>query len=152
MNHITIKSNDGYLNLKELPKNCIFNKVITGCGGTTIAMQDKDNYIIACPTVELIINKLGITEAGKAEKFGNLCYGLFGAFTREVKKDFKNFLKENPTKILCTYDKLERIIPLIDTKKWNLLVDELVLRAYKELGADKVRSLRYSKKSGHRSS
>ena len=40
MNHITIKSNDGFLHLKELPKNCIFNKVITGCGGTTIAMQD----------------------------------------------------------------------------------------------------------------
>ena len=132
MQYINVSSKDGFLHLKELPKNCIFNKKVTGCGGTTIAMQDKDNYIIACPTVELIINKLGITEAGKAEKFGNLCYGLFGAFTREVKKDFKNFLKENPTKILCTYDKLERIIPLIDTKKWNLLVDEyhLLLKQY----------------------
>lgn len=74
MRKIKISSNDGYLNLKELPKNCIFNKVITGCGGTTIAMKDNDYYVIVCPTVELIINKLGITEAGKTEKFGNSCY------------------------------------------------------------------------------
>ena len=46
MQYINVSSKDGFLHLKELPKNCIFNKKVTGCGGTTIAMQDKDNYII----------------------------------------------------------------------------------------------------------
>lgn len=32
-NTLKINSTDGYLHLEDLPHNCIFNKVITGCGG-----------------------------------------------------------------------------------------------------------------------
>ena len=31
-NTLKINSTDGYLHLEDLPHNCIFNKVITGCG------------------------------------------------------------------------------------------------------------------------
>lgn len=37
MTDLIIDSANGKLNLKDLPQNCIFNKVITGCGGTTVA-------------------------------------------------------------------------------------------------------------------
>ena len=59
MKHLKINSQNGYLNLTDLPSNCIFNKVITGCGGTTIVLFNSENYVIAVPTTELIINKTG---------------------------------------------------------------------------------------------
>ena len=51
-NTLKINSTDGYLHLEDLPHNCIFNKVITGCGGTTIAITNSENYVIAVPTKE----------------------------------------------------------------------------------------------------
>ena len=40
----------------ELP-NGVFNKRITGCGGTSVALQNKQPYIICVPLKELIDNK-----------------------------------------------------------------------------------------------
>ena len=40
MKTIEITSTNGFLNLEDLPQNCIFNKVVTGCGGTTIALNN----------------------------------------------------------------------------------------------------------------
>ena len=57
-----IKEKDGYLDMTDLPHDCIFNKVRTGCGGTTIALRNEENYVIAVPTTELIINKCNSTE------------------------------------------------------------------------------------------
>ena len=61
---IKINSADGYLHMNDLPHDCIFNKVVTGCGGTTITLQNDEDYIIAVPTTELIINKIGRPDAG----------------------------------------------------------------------------------------
>ena len=33
------------MDLIDLPHNCIFNKVITGCGGTTISLKNAENYV-----------------------------------------------------------------------------------------------------------
>lgn len=33
---LEIQEHNGFLDLEDLPHNCIFNKVVTGCGGTTI--------------------------------------------------------------------------------------------------------------------
>ena len=33
-----IESDDGFLHLEDLPHNRIFNKVVTGCGGTTVLL------------------------------------------------------------------------------------------------------------------
>ncbi|KAA6313694.1 hypothetical protein EZS27_035573 [termite gut metagenome] len=41
----------------RLPVNCLFNKGITGCGGTTIAIENKIDTIIAMPYVNMIKNK-----------------------------------------------------------------------------------------------
>ena len=57
MKKLEIQEHDGFLDLEDLPHNCIFNKVVTGCGGTTIALKNGENYVIAVPTTELIENK-----------------------------------------------------------------------------------------------
>ena len=44
---LDIQEKDGFLIMKDFPKNCIFNKVKTGCGATTIALTNDENYIIA---------------------------------------------------------------------------------------------------------
>lgn len=42
MKTLSINSSNGYLNLSDLPYNCIFNKVVTGCGGTTIVLFNNE--------------------------------------------------------------------------------------------------------------
>ena len=64
----------GYLSLTDLPYNCIFNKVITGCGGTTIVLFNEENYVIAVPTTELITNKTGLSEAGSSTIISPVSY------------------------------------------------------------------------------
>lgn len=54
---LDIQEKDGFLIMEDFPTNCIFNKVKTGCGATTIALTNSENYIIAVPTTELIENK-----------------------------------------------------------------------------------------------
>ena len=54
---LDIQEKDGFLIMKDFPTNCIFNKVKTGCGATTIALTNDESYIIAVPTTELIENK-----------------------------------------------------------------------------------------------
>ena len=77
--------------MEDLPQNCIFNKVVTGCGGTTIALFNERNYIIAVPTTELITNKTGLIEAGIAAISSpngdreQEVFGLFGTFSPDVK-------------------------------------------------------------------
>ena len=68
---LKIESNDGFLHLEDLPHNCIFNKVVTGCGGTTVVLQNSEDYVIAVPTTELIINKTDLTTAGISNRTFN---------------------------------------------------------------------------------
>lgn len=125
-----------FLNLPDLPHNCIFNKVRTGCGGTSIALMNSENYVIAVPYTELIINKLGRTDAGiSVWKFGEIeqsVFGLFGNFG-ECKTDFQDFVSTpGIKKIMCTYDKLSVLEEIIDPAQYRLLVDEYqqLLMAY----------------------
>jgi hypothetical protein len=48
-----IKELGGYL-----PENCIFDKGETGCGATTLAIDNDRSTIIAVPSVNLIHNKM----------------------------------------------------------------------------------------------
>ena len=138
MKTLKIESDNGYLNLTDLPSNCIFNKVITGCGGTTIALFNNENYVIAVPTTELITNKTGLLEGGlttitspngKEQKV----FGLFGTFSYALKKEFKEYVASSGIKkIMCTYDKIEAITKILDPADYRLLVDEyhVLLKAY----------------------
>ena len=39
------ETKDGFLVMNDLPHDCIFNKVKTGCGATTIAIKNAENYV-----------------------------------------------------------------------------------------------------------
>ena len=111
-----IKEKDGYLDMTDLPHDCIFNKVRTGCGGTTIALRNEENYVIAVPTTELIINKCNSTE--------NLL-GLYGNFTPILKNELISYTKRSGVKkIMCTYDKIPTLLEHVNGKDFCLLVDE----------------------------
>lgn len=156
MKKLEIQEHDGFLDLEDLPHNCIFNKVVTGCGGTTIALKNGENYVIVVPTTELIENKCyppkdenGNSIVWKAEnrKAGlspvrNL-FGLYGTFTPTLKKGLKEYLsKEGTKKIMCTYDKIPSLVSLIIPKEYRLLVDEyhnlLKIYSYRKEGVEGV--------------
>ena len=132
---LKIKSNDGFLHLEDLPHNCIFNKVVTGCGGTTVVLQNTEDYVIAVPTTELIINKTDITMAGisRLAYKGIRPFGLFGRFDDAAERKLKDYLNSSGTKkIMCTYDKVPRLMEYIKPTDNRLLVDEYqcLLKAY----------------------
>lgn len=138
MKTIKIESQNGYLDFTDLPSNCIFNKVITGCGGTTIALFNNANYVIAIPTTELITNKTGLIEGGLATIVSpdgkeQKVFGLFGAFSYALKKELKEYLATSGIKkIMCTYDKVDALTKMLNPADYKLLIDEyhLLLKAY----------------------
>ena len=138
MKTIKITSTSGYLEMEDLPHNCIFNKVITGCGGTTVALSNNECYIIAVPTQELIKNKIKRDEAGVGTytlQNGETreIFGLFGYSSYMMKKDLSDYIESHEIKkIMCTYDKMEMLLRFIDPKDYRLLVDEYhtLLKAY----------------------
>ena len=138
MKTIKITSTSGYLEMEDLPHNCIFNKVITGCGGTTVALSNNECYIIAVPTQELIKNKIKRDDAGVGTytlQNGETreIFGLFGYSSYVMKKDLRDYIESHEIKkIMCTYDKMEMLLHFIDPKNYRLLVDEYhtLLKAY----------------------
>lgn len=116
MEKLKIQEKDGYMVMEDLPYNCIFNKVRTGCGGTSIAIGNSENYVIAVPTTELIINKCN------SEKE---LFGLYGNFTVSLKNKLKDYIQTAEyIKIMCTYDKLPKLLEFINASDNRLLVDE----------------------------
>ena len=136
---LDIQEKDGFLIMKDFPTNCIFNKVKTGCGATTIALTNNENYIIAVPTTELIENKCYPAKdtngnvkfwkkherrAGLSPVADNL-FGLYGNFTLELKKKLKDYLSSvGVKKIICTYDKIDKLMEFITPKNFKLTIDE----------------------------
>ena len=138
MKILPIISNDGFLHMEDLPHNCIFNKVVTGCGGTTVVLRNSEDYVIAVPTTELIINKTGRIDAGIStiqfhDGTEQSAFGLFGKFENDVRKDLIRYIESSGTKkIICTYDKIPRLVELINPQNYRLLIDEYhcLLKAY----------------------
>ena len=136
---LDIQEKDGFLIMEDFPANCIFNKVKTGCGATTIALTNSENYIIAVPTTELIENKCypikdvdgsmkfwkkHERKAGLSPVISNL-FGLYGNFTYELKRKLKDYLSiTGIKKIICTYDKIDKLVEFINPKEFKLLIDE----------------------------
>lgn len=97
----------------ELPKG-ILNKGVTGCGATSVAIEDEHKTIICSPRINLIKNKVG-------QHKGFL--GVYG----EVKNDeIMAYLEKAETpKIMVTYDSMPRLAKLINDKyDWRVVVDE----------------------------
>ena len=109
----------------KLPVNCLFDKGITGCGATTIAIENEIDTIIAMPYVNVIKNK----EAQYPnERCNNELLGVYEGVSNDEILDYVN--THEIKKIAVTYDSLERLITLLlgsglDVyNDYYLLVDE----------------------------
>lgn len=116
MTEINVPENVNYLGEWdgfELP-NGIFNKVITGCGATTVAIEDKYKSIICCPRLNLINNK--------KEQYGNVLVVNGDVGSIEIKSYLRT--SEKP-KVFVTYDSFPRLADMIENKsEWRVVVDE----------------------------
>ena len=97
----------------ELPKG-IFNKGLTGCGATSVAIEDEHKTIICSPRINLIKNKVGQHK------------GLLGVYGDVKNDEIMAYLEKAETsKIMVTYDSMPRLAKLIDDKSdWRVVVDE----------------------------
>jgi hypothetical protein len=112
-----------------LPKDCIFNKVKTGCGGTTIALTDSSPTIICVPLTELIDNKINQSNKDKH----SYPYEILGIYAGFKPSDVTSYLKRAVVpKIMVTYDSLMKLSSCLNPKDFNLLIDEYhcLLTAY----------------------
>lgn len=136
MQKLSIEEKDGYLILSDLPHDCIFNKVWTGCGATTIALTNDENYIIAVPTTELVQNKCYPPKEKDGKDYNwqdkqpgispvmNL-FGAYGSSDAALEHHLKEYLRTNGVKkIICTYDKVPFILNYINPKEYRFLCDE----------------------------
>lgn len=111
--------------MTELPVNCLFDKGRTGCRGTTIAIENDKNTIIAMPYVNLIKNK---ECQYPNERSSNKLLGIYEGVTKKEIIDYVN--SHEIKKIAVTYDSLERLITLLEElgidvyNEFFLLVDE----------------------------
>lgn len=114
----TISANDhNYVGefLEDLPNNCYFNKVLTGCGGTTVALTNNVNYVICVPFISLIQNKLDQKEDANA-------FGFYGGISTDSLEEY--LATSGTKKILVTYDSLTKLLNYINPQEYKLLIDE----------------------------
>ena len=97
----------------ELPKG-ILNKGVTGCGATSVAIEDEHKTIICSPRINLIKNKIGQHK------------GLLGVYGDVKNDEIMAYLEKTETpKIMVTYDSMPRLAKLIDDKTdWRVVIDE----------------------------
>lgn len=117
--------------MEYLPKNCLFDKGKTGCGGTNVALTNDLNYVIAVPYQSLI--------ESKSFQISNVLGVMEGVSNKEIREYVQ---QEGVKKIMVTYDSIERVIDEIDPSKYALLLDEYHLlfteMAYREDAIYKV--------------
>lgn len=111
----------------DLPHNAYIMKGMTGVGGTTIALDNDESYVIACHTISLIKEK-----CNQPEYVGKVLPVTSETSNEEIMK----FLIRGGKKIMITYDSVPRLDELLDTKSFRLLVDE-VQQLIKYLGGFK---------------
>ncbi|NLK09659.1 MAG: hypothetical protein GX317_01670, partial [Staphylococcus equorum] len=125
--------------MDELPKNCLFDKGKVGCGGTTIALKDNENTVIAVPFISLINSKVSQIEN---------VLGVYGDVDNETIENYLSNESISVKKIMVTYDSIERLLDFINPSDYNLLVDEyhLLFTQYSFRRAAVIRVLNNYKK------
>lgn len=100
--------------MQELPSNCLFNKGVTGCGGTHLELHlSKRNSLVLVPMIELVKNKIS-----------NAVFGFYGDVSNQALLDYVSSDKPYK-KIIGTYDCLSRFIDVVSNyPDYFLLIDE----------------------------
>ena len=103
-----------------LPDNSFLCKSVAGVGGTSLAINNSEDYVIAVGSVELIINK--------SEQHENLIPVYSGVNSCDIMTAIESKkLSGQPIKIIVTYDSLPKVVESLgaDVANTKLLVDEL---------------------------
>jgi hypothetical protein len=107
--------------MKEMPANCILSKGITGCGATTLAIEQAGHTILAMPFVGLIDNKTA--------QYPDTLLGIYGRGDKS--EEIAEYLNSHDTiKIATTFDSLKKVCDTLDYfgcnpyKNAHLVVDE----------------------------
>lgn len=98
-----------------LPSNCLLDKGITGCGGTTVEINSQRNSIICVPNISLVLNK----QSGD----------LFGIYGKTSPGNIRHYLDNHKgyKKFIVVYDSLPKLIDIIGRSVYDnyfLLIDE----------------------------
>ena len=102
----------------------ILNKKETGCGATTVVLENGEDVIIACPTRFLIINKVSQYPNERCS------YKLLGVQKGVGQQHIEDYVDEcfgkQPIKIMATYDSFPRVFSLTKQKgiECKIVVDE----------------------------
>lgn len=106
--------------MTEIPVNCVFNKGVTGCGATTLAIKQPGHTILALPFRGLVENKTASNPD---------LLGIHGDMDREGA--IARYLKtHDPIKIAATYDSVPFVCDTLEAQGINpykemfLFVDE----------------------------
>lgn len=130
---ITAPTGAVYLNefMTTLPSG-ILNKKETGCGATTVVLENQENVIIACPTRQLIINK--VAQYPNSRCSYKLLAVQKGVGQNHIEKYIEECLENQPVKIMVTYDSFPRALAVMKQKgiECKIVVDEYqeILDAY----------------------
>lgn len=120
---INISKEAKYLSdvMNELPSNCLFNKGITGCGGTTIALTNNQPMVVCVPYISLVENKA----LQSIENRSLYRYEVFPVHGKVTELRLAEYLRRAIVpKIIVTYDSLKKVIDNIDPSVYSILVDE----------------------------
>ena len=107
--------------MTEIPTNCILSKGITGCGATTLSIEQAGHNIIAMPFTGLIDNK--------TTQYPKTLLGIYGRGDKT--QEIREYLETHETlKIATTYDSLRKVCDTLEYlgfnpyKEAHLIVDE----------------------------
>lgn len=113
----------------------ILNKKRTGCGATSVVLENHEDVIVCCPTVQLINNKVA---QYPNERCSYILFGVIAGISKEQIKDYIVKCREEynqPVKIMVTYNSFGKVKEAVEDKIFNykIIVDE-----YQELLASCV--------------
>ena len=107
--------------MTEIPANCVLSKGITGCGATSLGIEQGGHTIIAMPFIGLIDNKTA--------QYPDTLLGIYGKGGKEY--EIEKYLTTHDTvKIATTFDSLGKVARTLEQYGFNpyknahLLVDE----------------------------
>ena len=115
--------------MSEIPVNCVFNKGVTGCGATTMAITQPGHTILAMPFRGLVENKVASNKE---------LLGIHGEMDREA-EIIKYLRTHDQIKIATTYDSFPFVCDVLISQGYDpykdffLFVDEwhILFNSYK---------------------
>ena len=111
--------------MDTLPANVVINKGLTGCGATTLAIDQERDTIIAVPYTALISNKT------QQDRHKDVLLGLDGSIYSDFTPEIASYMEgHSRIKIMSTYDSLPKVCKALcilgrsPYKETHLVVDE----------------------------